>query len=229
MRKIGLFLSIVVAVLFATVGSATASSGAAAAAAVPVLTQISAGGPAANPGDLLASSLTPGSTLNFTTAPGGSAGLFCKQSVWQGVLGSNPPAQGTAEIKLLNPFIISSCYDNSPTVTSVIGVSVGNLPVALDVADYAGFPLQIVPSPNPLQITVTLATTGPTVTCVFVAAGVVNGNAGPGPAPWTFANQPFKLASGSLPACGSSPVAYLTAQYSPVVDTTGGGTTIFVN
>lgn len=114
------------------------------------------------------------------------------------MLGSNPPAQGTAEIKLLNPFIISSCYDNSPTVTSVIGVSVGNLPVALDVADYAGFPLQIVPSPNPLQITVTLATTGPTVTCVFVAAGVVNGNAGPGPAPWTFANQPFKLASGSL-------------------------------
>ncbi|WP_405588095.1 Tat pathway signal sequence domain protein [Streptomyces sp. NBC_01190] len=227
MRKIVLALAASLAVLFALAWPANAGTPAAAASAV--LTRTAPGGPPANPGDLLTASLTPGTPLNFSTAPGGSVGLFCKQSVWGGQLIANPPAPGTAAIKLLNPFTISSCYDNSPTVTGVVGVTVGNLPATLTVSDSTGFPLQILPSSTPLQITVTLTTTGPTVTCVFQSPGPVNGNTGPGGAPWVFNNQPFRLLSGSLPACGTSPVAYLTARYSPVTDTTAGGSTIFVN
>ncbi|MFC4030841.1 hypothetical protein ACFO3J_05080 [Streptomyces polygonati] len=228
MRRITVFTAVLIAALFAVVSPAGATAHA--ATAVPVLSRIAPAGPPANPGDLLTSSLTPGTALNFSTAPGGPFGLFCKQSVWGGQLMANPPAPGTAAIKLLNPFTVSSCYDNSPTVTGVLGVTVGNLPETLTVSDSSGFPIQILPSPAPLQITVTLATTGPTVVCVFQAAtGAVLGNAGPGPAPWQFNNQPFKLLSGALPACGTSPIAYLTAQYSPVIDTTAGSATIFVN
>ncbi|MBC3839782.1 hypothetical protein GXW82_04665 [Streptacidiphilus sp. 4-A2] len=50
----------------------------------------SLGGPPANPGDLLTSSLTPGSTLSLTSTPSGGVGLFCQQSVWGGVLQANP-------------------------------------------------------------------------------------------------------------------------------------------
>lgn len=229
MRKISCFLALLTAVLFAAFIS-PASADAHTAAAVPVLTRIAPAGPPATPGDLLTSSLTPNTQLSFSTAPGGPVGLFCKQSVWGGQLLANPPAPGTAAIKLLSPFTISSCFDNSPTVTGVVGVTVGNLPETFTVSDSPGFPLQILPSPNPLLITVTLATTGPpTVTCVFQAAGPVNGNTGPGSVPWKFTNQPFRLLSGSLPACGTAPTAYLTAQYSPVVDTTAAGTTIYVN
>lgn len=229
MRRLCLSVLAVLGVLFATVGMASASPRTA-AAAVPVLTRVAPGGPPATPGDTLTSSLTPGTALSLTTTPGGSVGLFCKKSTWGGQLQSNPAAPGTAVIKLLNPFVISSCADNSPTVTGVAGVTVGNLPETLTVNDTGSFPLQIVPSPNPLTITVTLTTTGPTVVCVFQAAtGVVNGNTGPGGAPWKFVNQPFRLLGGSLPACGTSSTSFLTAQYSPVVDATAGGSTIYVN
>jgi hypothetical protein len=228
MRRLGFFIAIMIGVLFATVAPAGAATPA--AAAVPVLSRTAPGGPPANPGDILTASLTPGSQLTFVSGSGGP-GLFCKQSVWGGQLMANPPAPGTAAIKLLNPFTISSCFDNAPTVTGVVGVTVGNLPETFTVSDVGGFPLQILPSPNPLMISVTLTTTGPpTVTCLYQAAtGVVNGVAGPGPAPWRFINQPFQLVGGPLPACGTAPVSFLTAQYSPVIDTTAGSTTIFVN
>jgi hypothetical protein len=224
MRRISFLVAALTAALLAAVAPAVAATPS--AAAVPVLSLTVPGGPPANPGDLLTSSLTPGTTLNFTTAPGGPIGLFCKQSTWQGQLVSNPAAPGTAVIKLLNPFTVSACYDNAPTVTGVLGVTVGTLPATMTVADTPGYPIQILPSPNPLVITYTVTTTGPTVTCTFQAGGPVNGSTGPGGAPWKFVNQPFKLLSGSLPACGTQPTGFLTTQYSPVLD---GSATVFVN
>jgi hypothetical protein len=144
------------------------------------------GSPAANPGDTLKSSLTPGTTLNFTTAPGGPAGLFGKRSSWVGQTLSNPPAPGTAVLKLLNLFTIDPCFDNSPTVTGVSSVTVGDLPATMTVGGTSGYPIQILPS------------TGP-------------------------------LVSRALPACGTAPTAFLTGQYSPVLDATTGGTTVYVN
>nr|WSX75070.1 Tat pathway signal sequence domain protein [Streptomyces sp. NBC_00899] len=228
MHRISVLVGALLAALTAAAPAATAAP---AAAAVPVLSQSVPGGPAAVPGDIVKSSLTPGTGLSFTTAPGGSVGLFCKVSTWQGQLLANPAAPGTAAIKLLNPFTISSCFDNSPTVTGVSGVTVGNLPATMTVSDTSSsYPIQILPSTGPLVIAYTVtATSPPSVTCVFQAGGPVLGNTAPGGAPWQFVNQPFKLTSGSLPACGTSPSAYLTAGYSPVLDATAGGTTVYVN
>ncbi|WP_329181893.1 Tat pathway signal sequence domain protein [Streptomyces sp. NBC_01477] len=227
MRRISFLVAALTAAFAAAVAPAVAATPT--AAALPVLSQTVPGGPPVNPGDLLTSSLTPGTTLNFTTAPGGPVGLFCKQSSWRGQVLSNPPAPGTAVINLLNPVIIAGCFDNSPTVTGVTSVTVGNLPATMTVSDTSGYPIQILPSTGPLVIAYTVTTTGPTVTCVFQAGGPVNGNTGPGGAPWKFVNQPFKLASGSLPACGTSPTAFLTVQYSPVLDASTGGATVYVN
>ncbi|MFG1805336.1 hypothetical protein [Streptomyces sp. NPDC049040] len=227
MRRISTLAAALPAALLAAIVPAAAATPS--AAAFPVLSQTVPGGPAVIPGDILKSSLTPGTPLNFPTAPGGSVGLFCKQSSWVGQTLSNPAAPGTAAIKLLNPFTIASCFDNSPTVTGVVGVTVGNLPATMTVSDTSGYPIQILPSTGPLVISYTVTTTGPTVTCTFQAGGPVNGTTAPGGAPWQFVNQPFKLVSGALPACGTAPTAYLTARYSPVVDATAGGTTVYVN
>jgi len=198
--------------------------------ATPVLSLKALGGPPANPGDLLTSSLTPGTTLSLTTTPSGGIGLFCQQSVWGGQLLSNPALPGPAVIRLLNPFTISSCTDNAPTVTSVTGVSVSGLPQNLQVTGTGTFPLQIVPLSTPLQLTVTLTTTtSPSVVCTYQSPGPLNGNTALGSQPWRFVNQPFQLTSGPLPVCGTSPTSFLTAAYSPVIDTTAGGANVFVN
>ncbi|BBA98653.1 hypothetical protein RVR_4922 [Actinacidiphila reveromycinica] len=228
MRRIGALVTVLLAALVAAAVPATAASPSAAAG--PVLSQTVPGGPPVNPGDILKSSLTPGTTLNFTTVPGGPVGLFCKQSTWAAQVLSNPSAPGTAVANLLNPFSIASCFDNSPTVTGVVGVTVGSLPATVTVSDASGYPIQILPSTAPLVISYTVTTTGaPTVTCTFQAGGPVAGSTAPGGAPWQFTNQPFKLVSGSLPACGTAPTAFLTAGYSPVLDATAGGTTVYVN
>lgn len=130
MRRIRLALAALVTALLAVVVPAAAAAPSS-AAALPVLSRTAPGGPPALPGDSLVSSLTPGTSLNFSTVPGGPFGLFCKQSTWNGQVMANPPAPGTAAIKLLNPFTISSCFDNSPTVTGVVGVTVGNLPATM--------------------------------------------------------------------------------------------------
>ena len=203
-------------------------------AATPVLSLTALGGPAATPGDLLTSSLTPGTTLSLTTASSGGVGLFCQQSVWTGQLLGNPALPGPAVIRLgnpvTNPLTVAACTDNSPTVTGVTGVSVSGLPQTLQVTGTGTFPLQLLPSGGPLQFTVNLTTSAaPSVVCVFQSTGPLLGNTALGSAPWRFVNQPFKLVSGPLPACGTTPTGYLTAAYSPVIDTTAGGANVFVN
>lgn len=230
MRRIGTLAAALLAALAAAVVVPATAASQPAPAGTPVLSQYVPGGPPVNPGDYLRSSLTPGTTLNFTTDPGGPVGLFCKQSTWIGQAAFNPPAPGTAVIKLLNPLSIDACYDNAPTVTGVAGVMVSNLPSTMTVSDTPGFPIEILPSTGPLTLSYTVSTTSsPAVTCVFQAGGPVVGATGLGGVPWQFTNQPFKLVSGSLPACGKTPTAYLTAGYSPVQDVSAGGTTVYVN
>jgi hypothetical protein len=225
-------LSACVLAVAGTAGVAHAATPVASApvAAVPVLSVTALGGPPANPGDLLTSSLTPGSTLSLTSTPSGGVGLFCQQSVWGGQLLANPALPGPAVIRLLNPLTISACTDNAPTVTAVTGVAVSGLPQNLQVTGTGSFPLQILPLSTPLQLTVTLSTTtAPSVVCTYQATGPLNGNTALGSAPWRFVNQPFRLTGGPLPACGTTPNGFLTAAYSPVIDTTAGGANVFVN
>ncbi|MBC3839783.1 hypothetical protein GXW82_04670 [Streptacidiphilus sp. 4-A2] len=133
-------------------------------------------------------------------------------------------------IQLLNPLTISACTDNAPTVTGVTGVAVTNLPQFLQVIGAGSFPLQIVPGPAPLQIAVTLSTTtAPSVVCTYQAAVPTSGNTALGSSPWRFVNQAFRLISGPLPVCGTSGTSYLTASYSPVIDTSAGGANVYVN
>ena len=51
---------------------------------------------------------------------------------------------------------------------------------------------------------------------------------GLGIVPWSFTNQPFVLASGPLPFCGST-TDFFTASYSPVIDLTQLGGSVYVN
>jgi hypothetical protein len=227
MRKFGFVLTAVAAGLLAAAGPATAAT--VAPAAVPVLTYGALNTPAVGVGDLLTSSLTPGTTLSLTTVPSGGVGLFCLQSVWGAAVTSNPAVPATAVLQLLNPFTISSCTDNNPTVTGVTGVSVTGLPDTFTVNGSGAFPLQIIPGSTPFQITVSLTTTGAPVVCTYQASGPLNGNTSLGSAPWRFVNQPFKLAGGTLPACGTAPTAFFTASYSPVIDNSRGGANVFVN
>ncbi|QMU70704.1 Tat pathway signal sequence domain protein [Streptacidiphilus sp. P02-A3a] len=230
MRSLRYSLPALLACALATVGMTGTAHAAPSAAATPVLSLSALGGPAANPGDLLTSSLTPGTTLSLTSTPSGGQGLFCQQSVWGGQLLANPPLPGPAVIRLLNPLTISACTDNSPTVTAVTGVAVSGLPQTLQVTGVGAFPLQLLPTSGPLQITVTLATTAaPSVVCTYQAPGPLTGNTALGSSPWRFVNQQFNLVSGPLPACGTTPNGFLTAAYSPVIDTTAGGANVFVN
>ena len=215
----------------ASAGTAPAMTPAAAAAAVPTLTLNALGGPAAVPGDMLSSSLTPGTQLSLTTAPAGPQGLFCKQSVWNGQLLANPPVGGLAVIRVLPPATtIAACVDNNPTVIGVTGVVVNNLPDMLQVTGVGAFPIQLVPTAAPIQIVATLTTTGPpTVVCTYQAAGVLNGNTSLGLNPWMFVNQPFQLVGGPLPACGVNPQDFINVNYSPVIDLTKAGANVYVN
>ena len=195
--------------------TATATAVSAAAAASPVLTRNALAGPPANPGDLLTSSLTPGTTLSLTTTAGGGVGLFCQQSTWSGPLLANPPAPGgTAAIRVAN-MTISACTDNSPTVINVTGVAVGSLPGILQVTSVPSYPLRLLPGPGPLVLTVNLLTTAGPVVCTYVAPVPINGNTAAGLQPWRFVNQPFKIAGGPLPACGAAPFDYLLRRLQP--------------
>jgi hypothetical protein len=229
MHKFGKTLVLVTAGLL-TVLAPMSAVAAPAAAPAQVLTLGALAAAPVNVGDLLTSSLTPGSTLSLTAAPGGGVGLFCSQSVWGGRVLANPAAPGgTAVIQLLNPFTIAACTDNNPTVTGVVGVSVANLPDNLQVTSNPTYPLRIVPTGAQLQIIVTLTTKGPNVTCTYQAGGVIAGNTSAGSNPWRFTNQPFPLVGPVQPACGTGPTSFFSAAYSPVIDTTVGGTNVFVN
>jgi hypothetical protein len=232
MHKFGKTLVLVTAGLLTVLAPMSAVAAAAPAAApTQVLTLGALAAAPVNVGDLLTSSLTPGSTLSITAAAGGGVGLFCSQSVWGGRVLANPAAPGgTAVIQLLNPFTISACTDNSPTVTGVAGVAVSGLPDNLQVTSNPTYPLRILPTGAPLQIAVTLNVVGPaTVVCTYQAVGVVMGNTTAGSNPWRFTNQPFQLTGGPLPACGTGPTSFFSAAYSPVIDTTVGGMNVFVN
>lgn len=216
----------------ATLACATATAlpaMAASSAALPTLSLSALGGPPVAVGDILNSSLTPGSSLSLTTAPSGGVGLFCAQSSWQATTLANPANPGPATVRI-TAMTIASCKDTVPGVTGVVGVVATNLPVLAQVSGAAPFPTQIIPGggPGPLGITATLTTAAGTVTCVYQSLPPLQGSTGLGSVPWTFLNQRFQLLSGPLPFCGA-PLNYYTASFSPVIDITAAGATVFVN
>jgi hypothetical protein len=228
MRRFGYIATALTAAALVAAGTAAAAT-ADTAVPSPVLTINKLAGPPVRNGDILTSSLSPGTTLSLTTAPTGGVGLFCQQSVWGGAVVANPVAPGTAAINLLRPFTISACTDNAPTVTGVVSVAVNSLPNILQVVGTPAFPLMIAPSP-PFVFAVTLTTTGqPQVVCTYQQATVLNGNTSLGLAPWRFTNQPFILVSGPLPVCGTSNTSFFSAAYGPVTDTSQGNAAVYVN
>lgn len=225
MRAISHPLAATAAALLTVGALAAAPASAAAAPASDVLTVGAPGGAPVNPGDLLTSSLPPGSQLTVTTVPGGSTGLFCQQASLQAQVQGNPAAPGTAVLALVPPFSIASCKSSASTVISVPGVSVAGLPVKVAISDSSGFPINV----GPLQIVVSLNTTTGPVTCTYVpVGGAFPGNSVPGASVWDFTSAPFSLTGGTLPACGAS-VDYLSASFAPVIDTALGGQSVFVN
>jgi hypothetical protein len=225
MRKLATLLTAVAAVAAAALPALPA-----AAAAAPTRTVKAHGGAPVAVGDLLSSSLTPGSNLSLLTAAGGGGvGLICAQSVWQAPTLANPPVGGAAVLQITS-YTISSCVDTAPGVTGVLGVTTANLPVMLRVTGVGAFPIQIIPGPGPgpLRIVASLNTAGGAVGCTWQSVPATNGTTGLGALPWVFNSQPFTLIAGPLPFCGA-PNDFFTAAYSPVIDVTAGGANVFVN
>ena len=155
--------------------------------------------------------------------------LFCAQSSWQARTLANPAVPGPATLQI-TAMTIASCKDTTPGVTGVVGVVATNLPVIAQVFGSGTFPIQVIPGggPGPLGITATLNTAAGAVTCVYQSLPPLQGSTGLGSVPWTFLNQRFQLTSGPLPFCGAT-LDYYTASFSPVIDLTAGGATVYVN
>jgi hypothetical protein len=225
MRKFGLIPAALAAAFAAATGPAAAAG--AAPAAPSVLGVLVGGGsvPAA-PGDTLTASLTAGSIFSITPAPGGSTGLFCTSSTWMATILSNPgPSYGPAQLQVLPPWTVGSCFDSNPGVTSVTGVTVGNLPNILQVNGIS-FAMQLLPmtASTAAQITVTGVGGSAPFTCVYQVPIPLSGSAGPTTGPWKFTQVQVNLISAPLPQCGGvSAPSYFTASYGPVIDTTMGG------
>ncbi|MFD9035285.1 Tat pathway signal sequence domain protein [Streptomyces sp. NPDC059567] len=212
--------------LLATAGAAVAAvlaATSAATAAGSVLTTGSAGGPAVAVGDVVAASLSSGTTAKIATTSGGSTGITCNASGFSATVTSNPAAPGTAT-ETLNSHTLSSCTTNIFGATGVQSITVNNLPYTTSVTSGGSLTVSA-GSTGPIQTTLKINTVLGVTTCVYRATGLTASPSNTDNS-LTFTNQLFTKASGpgTCPANG-----YFSAKYGPIQDTTQGGAPVFVN
>ncbi len=184
-----------------------------------VLTTGSAGGTEVAAGDTVTASLASGTTANFSSSADGSSGVTCSTSGFTATVTDNPAAPGTAG-ESITAQNFDDCTSNVVGVFGVDSVTVDNLPYTSTV-DSTG----AVSVSGALQTTVVLSTLFGTVTCVYSGSSI-SGTASNDGNTIAFTNQEFTLASGPGTCFGSG---FFTATYGPVVDTTQGGSAVFVN
>jgi hypothetical protein len=217
MRK---YLYLACAALGATLVASTAYADTGA-----VLTVGAVGGTSAAVGDTVTASLLAGSKATFYSTTNGTSGVSCTTSSFSSTLTANPPAPGVAT-ETIDAQTFANCSSNILGTLGVKGVTLNNLAYQATI-DGATGAVAIAPgSAGPIQATVVITTLLGQITCVYqpVAtslAGVADNTNNS----IKFTNQQFNKITGST-LCLST--AYWTATYSPVTDTTQGGS-VFVN
>jgi hypothetical protein len=208
-----------VALLTSLVGAAPAVASASSSLDSTVLTHGSVGGSAVAVGDVIEASLAAGTYATFYSSATGTSGVRCAASSFSATVTDNPPAPGTAT-ESLTAQSFSNCTTNVFGTTGVRGISVTNLPYTTSVTSEG-----VVTITGPIQSTVVLNTLLGAITCVYQAPSLI-GSADNGTNSIVFTNQVLTKVSGPS-LCFST--AYFSVQYSPVLDTTQGGSPVYVN
>jgi hypothetical protein len=194
-----------------------------ATAAGAVLTVGSPNGANVNPGDGLSAGLKSSTQATFTSTAGGSTGVFCNTSVFAGTVSSNPSAPGTASGSVTTQSF-SNCTTNIVGTTSVIGITVDNLPYTVSISSAT----KLATVSGTVQTTVRLRTIfATTATCIYRPTGTITGTTSNIDNSLTFTDQQFSRQTGSSSLCFAS--AFWTTTYQPVVDTSQGNGRVFVN
>ena len=189
-------------------------------AAGSVLTVGAPGGTAAAAGDQLNASLVGGSQATFFSSAGGSTGVRCSTSTFAATVQTNPDAPGTATESLTSQ-TFTNCTANVGGVNRVNSVTITNLPYAVSATSGGAVGLT-----GQVSSTVSLGTILGNITCRYALSdATLDGTAG-GDGSIAFANQQFTKQSG--PGLCFNTV-FFTARYGPVVDSSQGGGTVFVN
>ncbi|GAA0537472.1 hypothetical protein GCM10010172_18560 [Paractinoplanes ferrugineus] len=219
MRKYLYLAGVAGAALGATLLASTAY-----AATGAVLTVGAAGGTNVAVGDTVTASLATGTKATFYSTATGTSGVSCSTSSFSSTVTANPAAPGVAT-ETIDAQTFANCTSNIIGTLGVRSVTLNNLAYHATI-DGASGAVAIAPGAGPIQATVVITTLLGTITCVYQP--VVTSLAGAADNATNsikFTNQQFNKISGSS-LCLSS--AYWTARYSPVTDTTQGGS-VFVN
>lgn len=214
-----------VALLTSLIGAAPAAASPSSQLAGAVLTYPIPGGTAVAVGDVIKASLASGTSATFYSSATGTSGLKCAASDFSATVLSNPAAPGTAT-ESLTAQTFTSCTSNVFGTIGVKNVRVDNLPYATSVTS-AGAVTISGTATAPIQSTVELYTLLGTITCVYrTSSNTLTGTADNGTNSIIFTNQALTKYSGSS-ICFST--AYFSARYSPVADSTQGGSPVYVN
>jgi hypothetical protein len=177
-----------------------------------VITVGSAGGAAANVGDVATANLASGTTANFFSSATGTSGAKCATSTLTASVTSNPAAPGTATESLTGQ-TFSSCTANVFGVNKVNSVVVQNLAYVTSIS--SGGNVTVAGSSAPIQTTISLATVLGNVTCVYQSTNTsgISGVSSNADSSITLTNQSFTKTSGPN-LCFAT--AFLSARYAPV-------------
>ncbi|SBT43985.1 Tat pathway signal sequence domain protein [Micromonospora auratinigra] len=208
-----------VALLTSLLGAAPATASPSSTLASSVLTRGSVGGTAVAVGDVIQASLATGTNATFYSTTTGTTGVKCAASSFSAKVLTNPTAPGTAT-ESLTAQTFSSCTTNVLGTTGVNSITVNNLPYTTSVTS-AG----VVTISGSIQSTVVLNTLLGPITCVYKTAGLT-GSAVNSTNSIVFTNQALTKSSGPSTCFSTS---YLSVRYSPVKDTTAGGSPVYVN
>ncbi|WP_278187414.1 Tat pathway signal sequence domain protein [Micromonospora sp. R77] len=210
----------------ATVALLTSLLGAAPAAAAPtsslassVLTYGSVGGSAVAVGHVIQAGLASGTSATFYSTTTGTTGVKCAASSFSAKVLTNPTAPGTAT-ESLTAQTFGSCTTNVLGTTGVSSITVNNLPYTTSVTSAGAVTIS-----GSIQSTIVLNTLLGPITCVYKTAGL-NGTAVNSTNSIVFTNQVLTKSSGPSTCFSTS---YFSVRYSPVKDSTVGGSPVYVN
>ncbi|MGW5672782.1 Tat pathway signal sequence domain protein [Micromonospora sp. NPDC003776] len=208
-----------VALLTSLIGAASAAASPSSSLASSVLTYGSVGGSAVAVGDVIQAGLASGTSATFYSTTTGTTGVKCAASSFSAKVTSNPTAPGTAT-ESLTAQTFSSCTTNVVGTTGVNSITVNNLPYSTSVTSAGAVTIS-----GSIQSTVVLNTLLGPITCVYKTTSLT-GSAVNSTNSLVFTNQVLTKSSGPSTCFTTS---YFSVRYSPVKDTTQGGSPVYVN
>jgi hypothetical protein len=180
------------------------------------------GGTNVTVGDTLTAGLASGTTTTFFDANG--KGVTCTGAAFSATVTANPTVGSGDATESVDGLSFSGCTSNISGVRSVKSITIDNLPYSGDVSDTAG----TITITGSVHATIVLNLVIGTATCKYTGpTGGVVGSAVASSNSLDFVNQAFTKDTGSWSGCPSP--ENFTASFSPVVDPTAGGASVYVN